>query len=249
LYGPPTSNSAYADIKASIKGRGFDERHPLLITADGRILWGVTRWAIAKSLDLTEVPCEIFAPSNPEQLDLEAERELILGNMYRVKTQVMLAREQRKILEVEAALARRRMGAGTDGGPSKATDRVGKLFSESGKTVQRRLKVLDAIEKEEAAGNRKKAERLTELLNNRQVVKALDTIKGRAVPASPPSKVAVPRTLNDHATMAYSEFFEACAKARVTAEADVLEATLGRMKDDLKAARKRLAGPPPAGGG
>jgi ParB-like chromosome segregation protein Spo0J len=240
LYGPPTANSAYKDIKASMARHGFDERQPLLITEDDRIVWGVTRWAAAKSVGLALVPCEVFVPAEAAQAELEIERELIRGNTYRVKTQTILAKEQRKMLEVEADLARRRMGEGSDGGPSKATDRVGKLFGESGKTVQRRLKVLRAIEEAETAGQRKKAEQLTELLNAGKTLKALDVAQGKAPKAKPP-KVEVPPTIHEHANKAYSEFFNGCAKAQYPAELQVLEAALGRMRDDLESARRRVA--------
>jgi ParB-like chromosome segregation protein Spo0J len=240
LYGPPTANSAYKDIKVSMASRGFDERHPLLVTSDGRIVWGVTRWAVASSLGVADVPCEVLVPSDEAQAELEVEQELIRGNTYRVKTQMILAKEQRKALEIEAALAHRRRSEGSDGGPSKATDRVGKLFSESGKTVQRRLKVLRAIEEAETAGQRKRAEQLTELLEARKVVQALAVITGKK-PKAKPVKVEVPRTIHDHSTKAYSDFFEACAKARVLAEVEMLAATLGRMRDDLELAQRRVA--------
>jgi hypothetical protein len=239
LYGPPTANSAYKDIRDSMKANGFDERQPLLITTDGRILWGTTRNDIAKKQGLKEVPCEIFQPSS-EQPELEYERELIRGNIQRSKTQVMLTREQRKMLELQKSLARARMGGGNDGGPSKSADRVGKEFKVSGKTVARRIKVLNAIEQAEADGEQKKAERLTELLNANQVVKALNAIANKAATPRKPPAVTVPRTLNDHTVIAYSEFFEACTKVKVQAECDILEATLGRMHDDLQAARTRL---------
>src|SRR6266540_1233575 len=108
LYGPPTANSAYKDIKANMEHGGFDERHPLLVTEDRRILWGVTRWSVAKSLHIAEVPCEVFIPTSPQTAELEIEGEVVRGNMYRVKTQLTIAREQRKLLEVEKALARER---------------------------------------------------------------------------------------------------------------------------------------------
>src|SRR5262245_63306541 len=91
IYGRPTDNTAYEDIKAGMKARGFDDRQPLLVTADGRILWGVTRWHIAKALGLGPLPTEVFQPSSPETADLEYERELVRGNVYRVMTQVQLA--------------------------------------------------------------------------------------------------------------------------------------------------------------
>jgi hypothetical protein len=240
LYGPPTANSVYKDIKVTMGRGGYDERHPLLITEDGRILWGVTRWAVAKSLGLKEVPCIVFRPTNPATAELEAEAEIIRGNIYRNKSQLMIAREQRKLREVESDLARQRMSAGSDGGPSKSTDRVGKIFGESGKTVERRLKVLEAIEEAEAEHDSKGAKRLTDLLEGKKLVKALDVIKGESGKPKPVKKVETPRTLNDHASRAYSEFDEACGKVIVAAELEILEATLQRMRDASEAARQRL---------
>jgi hypothetical protein len=240
LYGPPTANSAYKDLKASMARGGFDDRHPLLVTADNRIIWGVTRWAVAKSLGLPAVPCFVFVPPEPATAELEIERQLVEGNRYRVKTEVMLAREQRKLLEVESALARRRMGDGSDGGPSKATDRVGKTFGESGKTVQRRIKVLEAIEQADAGGDKKKSERLTELLNGGKTVQALATISPKKKSGSRPVKVDVPRTLHDHATRAYSENYEACCKAQCEGEIEVLVNNVERMLHDILTAWGRL---------
>jgi hypothetical protein len=240
LYGPPTANSAYKDIKANMRARNFDERQPLLVTADGRILWGVTRWAVAKSLGIGEVPCEVFAPSSAEAAELEYEAEIVRGNMYRVKDQLTIAREQRKLLEVEEHLARQRMGGGGDGGPSKSTDRVGKVFRVSGKTVQRQIKVLEAIEKAEAGGNRKKADQLTELLNGGKTVKALEVIAGKPSAPKKVPTVDVPRTLLDHANKSWSEFYEGCAKAAVDTEVDLLASYLDKMNSALEEARSRV---------
>jgi hypothetical protein len=241
LYGPPSANSAYGDIKRSMNGGGYDDRQPLLVTDDGRIIWGCTRHAVAKSLGLDEVPCEVFAPPDPATRELEIEAEIIKGNTYRAKDELTIAREQRKLLEVEKQLARARMADGSDGGPSKSTDRVGATFRQSGKTVARRLKVLDAIEAAQAAGDDKKAKQLTDLLNSKRVVKALEVIKGKpATPKKAPA-VDVPKTLHSHSTAAYSAFYEACCKAKSPAECDLLAGTLERMAADLKTARERCA--------
>jgi hypothetical protein len=243
LYGSPAANSAYKDLKMAMGRGGFDARHPLLVTADGRIVEGTTRWAVAKSVGLTEVPCEVFVPSSAETAELEIERKLVEGNRYRVKTPLMVAREQRKLLEVESVLARRRMGQGSDDGPSKSTDRVGKVFGESGKTVQRRIKVLDAIEAAEVAGEKKKTERLTDLLNAGKTVQALEVIKPKEKAARKViGKVDTPRTLHDHVSKTYSENYEACAKAVCEAEVEVIEANIERMRRDAATARQRVAG-------
>jgi hypothetical protein len=240
LYGPPTANSAYHDIRADMRRRGYDQSQPLMITDDDRVIGGVTRHAVARSLKLAEVPCEVFKPESEADAELEIERELVRRNTYRTKTETMRAREQRKLLEVEAALARRRMAAGSDGGPSKSVDRVGKLFGESGKTVQRRLKVLDAIDDAEAAGDKRRGQRLMELLDGKQITKAL-ALAGPTKDKTPAVKnVEVPPTLHAHVNRMYSECFEACAKARVEAEVEVIEAQLTRMREEVAAARRRL---------
>jgi ParB-like chromosome segregation protein Spo0J len=241
-YGPPTANSKYKDIKLSMQTRGYDVEQPLKITSDGRVISGVTRHAAALAVGITSVPCILFEPQDQATAELEIEREIIRGNMYRTKTQTMVAREQRAWLEVEKVLGRKRMGQGTDGGPSESTDRVGKIFGESGRTIQRRLKVLGAIEDAESHGDRKKAERLSALLEGNHLVKALDVIAGKtAAPKKP--RVEVPPTFNAHNTRAYSEFFEACAKARVQGEVDQLFANLERMTEDAETARVRVTGP------
>ena len=249
LYGPPTANSAYKDIKANMEHGGFDERHPLLVTEDRRILWGVTRWSVAKSLHIAEVPCEVFIPTSPQTAELEIEGEVVRGNMYRVKTQLTIARKQRKLLEVEKALARERMAVGSDGGPSKATDRVGTIFAESGKTVQRRLKVLKGIERAESRGQTKLADRLTELLERKSVIKAIDLLDGKKkggetkkMPA-----VEVPPTFLDHNSRAFSEFFDAACKATIPAELELLAKTIDQLREVLEQTRQRLASGVPAG--
>jgi ParB-like chromosome segregation protein Spo0J len=239
LYGPPGANSAYKDIKASMARGGFDTRHPLLITADGRILAGVTRWACAKAAGLAELPCEVFRPSSEATAEVEAEAKLITENTYRVKSQVTLAREQRRLLELEKPLARARMAEGADGDVSRSEDRVGRVFSVSGKTVRRTLKVLDAMEKAEADGDRRRADRLKELLEAKQTVKALAIVEGKATAKKPP-KVDVPRTMLDHAMKAHSEFYEACCKARVRGELDQVKKYLDEMRRAFEAARVRV---------
>jgi hypothetical protein len=106
--------------------------------------------------------------------------------------------------------------------------------------LQRRRKVLDAIEKAESAGDHKKADRLTGLLNAGQTVKAPEEINGKPAAPKKASVVDVPRTLHDHANKAYSEFYEGCAKAMMPGEIDVLAASLGRMSEALEAARSRI---------
>jgi ParB-like chromosome segregation protein Spo0J len=244
LYGPPTSNDAYQEIRADIKLRGYDERHPLLITEDGRVIDGRTRRAIVIGLKMESVPCEVFVPKDPALAELEIEEEIIRSNMYRTKTETMKAREQRRLLEIETAKGRARMAQGGDGGPSKSTDRVGKLFGESGKSVQRRLKVLEAIEKAEGEGKHQRAKRLTELLDGRKITKALDLLKPQKVREAEQQKKGkakqdVDRSPTGYYTRAGSDWEAACfhiSKAEYRGLGDQLK----KMIAQYRAAGKRL---------
>jgi hypothetical protein len=106
-----------------------------------------------------------------------------------------------------------------------------------------RSQVLDAVEEAESAGDKKRAARLTELLDGKQITKALVLIHANKDAAKPPKKVDVPRTFHDHLTKAYSENYEACAKARVSAEIELLDSNLERMAKDVETARGRIKDP------
>jgi len=239
LYGSPMANEAFKNILFSMKRGGYDERHPLLITVDGRIISGVTRWASAKKAGIGKVPCEVFEPTDLENAELEIEAKLILENGYRTKTRLIVAREQQKLLEIHKRLARARMAHGSDGEASKSVDRVGVEFKVSGKTVQNNMKILGAIDAAHEDGDKRRAEQLTDLLERGSTVKALALINGEERPKKAP-KVDVPRTLHDHSNKAHSEFYEACAKVQVQAELDLLERCLEQMRDALATARTRL---------
>jgi hypothetical protein len=246
LYGPPTANEAYVNVRFSMERGGFDERHPLLVTRDCRIISGVTRWAAAKSLKLESVPCEVFTPASEETAELEIEAKLITENGYRVKTRLMVAREQQKLVEVEKVLARKRMahGRGDDEGPSKATERAAVAFKTSGATVARNLRVVAGIDAARERGDERAAARLIDLLERGKPGKALDLIaagngQGESKRKAP-AKVDAPRTIHDHATMAHSEFYEACAKSTIEEELLVLERYLDNMREALQTARERL---------
>jgi ParB-like chromosome segregation protein Spo0J len=250
LYGRPTENSAYQEIRFRMKRHGFDERHPLLVTDGGRILAGVTRWAAAKSLGVEEVPCSVFRPSSEDTAEEEYERQIIWDNMSRKKTELMIAREQRKMKELETALARKRMSRGGSTGDvgdeaGKAVDKVGKVFSESGKTVARRLKVLDAIEQAEEADNHKLADKLTELLNAGYSGKALKLIDGKPKKPAPAAvkKVETRPALLDDALRARSAFEAACFRATIGPDIQTLEKCYGEMGGYLETARKKVSRP------
>jgi ParB-like chromosome segregation protein Spo0J len=245
LYGPPTANEAYENVRFSMQRGGFDERHPLLVTREGRIISGVTRWFAAKSLKLESVPCEVFAPLGEETAELEIEAKLILENGYRAKTRLVVAREQQKLVELEKVLARKRMSQGRgddDDGPSKSTERAAIAFKTSGQTVLRNLRVLAGIDAARERGDERTAKSLIDLLERGKPGKALELIakdNGESKKKTP-AKVDVPRTIHDHATAAHSEFYEACCKAEIEEELRVLEQYLVNMTKALETARERL---------
>jgi hypothetical protein len=247
LYGRPEDNSAYEEMWRDMKARGFDELHPLLVMGDGRVICGCTRLAAARKAKLPEVPCAEFVPTDPATVEMEAELRLIHDNRQRTKTQVMEVREQRTALELQSRLAQVRMLAGVAGDErGRAADIVGKDYQKSGKTITRRIKVLDAIERAQAEGREKDAAKLTTLLEGRNITKALALLEEKK-PDRPKvlktPRVEVPRTFNDHLSRGYSELFEALAKAQVPGELDQVEGRLRQLHQDLSAARRRLAGP------
>jgi hypothetical protein len=184
IYGSPKDNTAYPKIKASMSQIGWDPSEPLLVTPDGRIIRGVTRWAVGRSLKtIPQAPCIIFEASSPETAEQEYEWELLTGNDYREKTQEMIAREQRRLVEVQKILARKRMASGSDGGLSKSTQRVGKLLGVSNKTIERNIKIINAIDQCRDQREHTKAEKLTEYLNTRKTTKALGMLEDK--PKSP----------------------------------------------------------------
>jgi hypothetical protein len=247
LYDRPTDNDAYKELRGDIKERGFRDEKWLKITPDRRIIAGCTRHHAAKSSGLKELPCRVFKANDPDTAELEYEMEIIRDNIQRSKTQLMKAREMRAMKEIEAKWGLRRMGRQEGAGEAGTSqDKVGRQFKVSGKTVQLTIKVLDAIEQAEADGDRRKADRLTELLNSNKITKALDVLKPKDK-AKPVKKVEVPPTLHAHVQRAYSENFEACAKVKCWAEIEIIEKNIERMKADAMAAATKLGEtvPPP----
>jgi hypothetical protein len=252
LYGPPKANSAYETIEFKMRHQGFDDLYPLQITQDGRIVDGVTRWALAKKLRLESVPCVLFVPSSEETAELEIQQQLIIANSYRIKTRLMAARELRKLVELETARAKKRMqwGKGDDGVTGKATERAAKLCKTSGATVQRTLRVLAGIDAATERGDERMTVRLTELLERGKTGIAEKLIaegKGESKRKARIKKAAdVPRTGPDHAMLAYREFYEACAKTSIKEELPLLEKYLKKMQEALETARDKLSHTPRA---
>jgi len=246
IYGKPQDNEQFDQMVKMMKKGGYNTDYPLTVTSDNRVLAGCTRHAAALAAKVKEVPCLLFTPTDPETAENEYQEELLRDNQYRAKTRYMVAREWQLLMDVEKELARQRMAKGKadDEGPSKASVRVGIRFKVGGKTVERYLKVLDAIDLATEEGDKATADKLTRMLNAGRANQALEQIKTGLKPGKgKPVKVDAPRTIHDHASMAFSEFYEACAKAGIEEELRVLEQHLDKMHKALQTARGRLKCP------
>src|SRR5262245_26096039 len=169
LYGPPEENEQYENMVRQMKRGYYDEDYPLTITPDDRVLCGCTRCAAALKARLPEVPCRVFTAVSPTTAEAEYIQVLLFDNRGRTKSKLMLAREWRLEMITQKELARRRMAEGGGGGvggdeTGKASDLVGQKYAVGGKTVERYLKVLDAIDAAAAADDTAEAQRLTRLL-------------------------------------------------------------------------------------
>ena len=120
--------------------------------------------------------------------------------------------------------------------------------------MERYLKVLDAIDLATEEGDKATADKLTRLLNAGRANQALEQIKTGLKPGKgKPVKVDVPRTIHGHATMAFSEFYEACAKAGIEEETACAGAVPGQHAQGAANSQRpsrtpvaRLAFPGPA---
>jgi hypothetical protein len=244
LYDRPQDNDAFENILFTMRRGGFDDTHPLLVTADGRIISGVTRWATARKAGIAQVPCVTFVPKDPETAELEVEQKLIEENYQRARTELMKARECRKKVQIEQQLAKKRMAHGnTDGGESKSTDRVGAFYKRSGRTVLRMIKALEAIEAAQAAGDRKLADRMTDLLERGKPGKVVGLAGGKA--KGKPARAEPPVTLLSKATQAVSAWESACHLATCKGELEQLMAYEKQMGECLARRVGHVMAPPP----
>jgi hypothetical protein len=245
MYGPPVENSEFENLKVSIRRHGWQEDKPASITDDDVLIIGRTRHYIVRRDKDFLIPCVIFQPKNPATKEAEVREAIVIGNMYRQKSELTITKEMRVLMEVERELGRQRMGRGRqadDTLPSKSSDRVGLKYKLSGKTVQKRLKVLDAIESAHAKGNQKREKQLAELLEAKKVDKAFAIVKGEPAAAKKPPKVEVPPTLLGHANKAHSEFFEALAKVTVPDELAQVETFYRQVGMEIERVRRMLLG-------
>jgi len=164
LYGDEVD----AGLKESIREQGI--LVPLLVTAEGTIISGHQRCAIARELGIDSVPVIISPLADP----YEIEEAVIRANIGRVKTNYQKAIEYRELKRIQRELARQRQQAGavstnaklgrktsaTDGEKlptasrkGRARDLAAEMLGFSGKTAENALLALSAIEERQALGD------------------------------------------------------------------------------------------------
>lgn len=168
---------------------------PILITEDWTIISGHRRMQAARKNALATVPCVV----SPLKDRLDIEEAFLSSNANRLKTVEQTAREvkERLRIETERAAAREKsgkrpkesdpretvpqgpadwsgkgepiFGVRTGSATGRASDIAGEAVGWSGKTAVAAVKVVDAIDDAEAAGDTEKASELRETLNTRGV--------------------------------------------------------------------------------
>jgi len=98
LYG----DAVDAGLRADIVEHGI--REPLRVTADGTIISGHSRWAIALELGFPAVPVIVSSLEAPTEIVAE----MISSNNKRQKTNYVRAREYQHLKPIQAELARQR---------------------------------------------------------------------------------------------------------------------------------------------
>lgn len=181
------------DLADSVRVLGV--RVPLLITPEHLIVSGHRRWRAAQAAGLATVPVIVLAAAD----DLAVLEQLVHLNRQRERTFTQKAREARLLQEVERRRAERRQRA-TRFGPEpavenlpppgladagKTRDRVGAYLGVSGRTADKVLAVVDAIDRAERDGDTQTAARLTAALDGKRVDRAYREVRdGGTAPAT-----------------------------------------------------------------
>ena len=161
------------------------------------VLSGHRRMNAARALDIDEVPV-IIQPDELVQTDDDAIRLLILSNRQRDKTNEQRAREFAILKEVEERLAKERKGGRgqkeEEGG--RASDIAAEAVGMSGRTADRAVTVVEAIDEAESSGDQGRAADLRRMLN-RSVNKGHKAVERERAPVVDGNEVAVPDNLID----------------------------------------------------
>lgn len=187
----------HPSLRASVDDVGIQT--PLMVSkGSGYVLSGNSRLAVAKALELEEVPVIYRA----DDLTPEEEEDLVItGNAGREKNREMRAREYRELKRIEIALgklrkpAAERNGTGPNLDPTvkksrhKAAERIG----ESASTLDKGLKVVEAADMLKAKGKTDEAKALLSVLNAESYDAAfIFAQKERVIPATQKRVVAAP---------------------------------------------------------
>lgn len=167
LYGGGMDNGLRADIAEN----GI--REPLRITADGMIISGHRRWAIAMELGLPDVPVIVSSLDDPKEIVAE----MISSNNRRKKTHYVLAREyqQLKPIHAELALQRKLSGRGENhlanlphgqqGNKGTARELAATMLGLKPRSAEYALKVIESIDRAREKGREDEADLLIARLN------------------------------------------------------------------------------------
>jgi hypothetical protein len=185
------------ELLNSIKTQGI--LTPLLITKEDVIISGNRRYKAAQELKLDELPVTVSELTD----DLDIREAIIESNKQRVKTQEQILREYGELRKIEEQRAKQRQGTRTDTGNipencpgstnGNARDIAAAKLQElgikmCGKTADKGLKVIKAIDECKESGKTDKANELKVLLNksiDSAFKKAMEEelIKDETVPA------------------------------------------------------------------
>lgn len=196
IYGKPQVAPDFEALRDSIKERGV--MVPLIITRDNIVISGRTRLFFATQQHIDEVPCQVFASTDP----LEIETALIHANRQREKTSEQKAREFKHLKRIEEERAKQRQEeAAIKGNKARAGIPVKENFPEpagqsrdlaaeqvgwSGRTAEKAAVVVEAIDEAEEEGDTEAAEELRETLNTKSVDAAFRKATGKPTPKPEP---------------------------------------------------------------
>ena len=161
------------------------------------VLSGHRRMNAARALELDEVPV-IIQPDELVGTDDDAIRLLILSNRQRDKTNEQRAREFAVLKEVEERLAKERMRRGDSGSgkSGRASDIAAEAVGMSGRTADRAVSVVEAIDEAESSGDEGRADDLRRKLNH-SVNKGHKAVERERAPVVDGNEVKVPENLID----------------------------------------------------
>ncbi|MGK5091640.1 ParB/RepB/Spo0J family partition protein [Deltaproteobacteria bacterium TL4] len=173
------------ELLESIRKKGI--LNPIIVTREGLIISGHSRYIAAKELGMTKVPVSVCAISD----DLDIREFVIESNRQREKTNEEKAREFKELKRIEEEKARINQQAIRDAQPPESEPNhnredlsleveeelkeiAASKLKMRRKTAERSEKVIDAIDQLEAEGKEAEAKELRHTLNKRSIQKALE---------------------------------------------------------------------------